>query len=50
VPEVSGLFVCSGWSGIGFKFAPPCANAAAKSIADFFSLGEKYRVNDEKIC
>jgi sarcosine oxidase subunit beta len=37
-PQISGLFLCMGWSGVGFKMAPACAKEAAYQIsADFFN-------------
>lgn len=33
--EFSGLFICSGWSGTGFKFVPEITKNAAKTIAEY---------------
>ncbi len=35
LPEISGLLICSGWSGVGFKIAPECAKQAVFKIENF---------------
>ncbi|MGC0371998.1 MAG: hypothetical protein DGJ47_000702 [Rickettsiaceae bacterium] len=36
--QIQGVFICSGWSGCGFKIAPECGKQAAAKISNFFNI------------